>query len=369
MTDLYAVLEVSADATDEEIKRAYRRLARRWHPDANPDDPEAEARFKQIAAAYEVLSDPERRARYDRFGTDDPRAAGDPFGGGLGDIFEAFFGGGSPFGGSGGRGRSGPPRGEDLETEVVLDLDDVVFGVETEISVRTAVRCEECDGSGAAPGTAPVTCNECGGSGQIRRVRQSLLGQMVTASACPTCGGRGEVIVSACPTCRGQGRTIESRTYSVEVPAGVDDGATLRLPGRGAAGPRGGPQGDLYVRVVVRPHESFRREGDDLHTRVPVAFTQAVLGARVTIETLDGERELVVPPGTASGTVFTFRGAGVPHLRRSGRGDLHVEVVVEVPDDLDEEQEQLLRRFAELRGEEVAEPDDGFFSRLRSAFR
>ncbi len=370
MTDLYAVLEVSADATDEEIKRAYRRLARRWHPDANPDDPEAEARFKQIAAAYEVLSDPERRARYDRYGTDDPRAAGaDPFGAGLGDIFEAFFGGGSPFGSPGSRARSGPPRGEDLETEIVLGLEEVVVGVETEIEVRTAVRCEECDGSGAAAGTSPVACSECGGSGQVRRVRQSLLGQMVTASVCGSCGGRGEVVVSVCPSCRGQGRTIETRTYSVEVPAGVDDGATLRLPGRGAAGPHGGAHGDLYVNVRVRPHEVFRREGDDLHTRVPVAFTQAALGARLQIETFDGERELVVPPGTASGTVFTFRGLGVPHLRRHGRGDLLVEVVVEVPDDLDEEQVALLRRLAALRGETVADPSDGLLSRLRSAFR
>lgn len=364
MSDYYETLGVDTSATDEEIKRAYKKLARKYHPDLNPGDAEAEARFKEIGSAYEVLSDAERRSRYDRFGTDQPQGA--DFAGGFGDIFEAFFGGNMGFGGGGGR--NGPPRGEDLETHVDLDLEDVVFGGEREVTIRTAVRCEPCDGSGAAVGTSPDTCGECGGAGQVRRVRQSVLGQMVTATACPSCGGLGETIETPCGMCEGQGRTIEQRTYSVEVPAGVDDGSTLRLTGRGAAGARGGSNGDLYVHVRVRPHPTFRRDGDDLVHELHVPFTQATLGAHIEYDTLDGPEDLVVPRGTESGTTFRLRGRGIPHVRGRGRGDLRVNVVVEVPDDVDEEQESLLRRLAELRGEAVAEPDQGLFSRIKSAF-
>ena len=370
MADHYETLGVSADATDEEIKRAYRKLARRYHPDANPGDGAAEARFKEVAAAYEVLSDSERRSLYDRFGTDDPNAArmADPFGGGLGDIFEAFFGQGSPFG-RGDSGPSGPPRGEDLEAHVDLELSDVVFGAEREVTVRTAVRCEACDGTGAEAGTDPVRCPECAGSGQVRRVRQSLLGQMVTASACGRCAGSGQVIESPCGECRSQGRTVESRTYKVEVPAGVDDGATLRLTGRGAAGPRGGPNGDLYVHTRVRPHPVFRRDGRQLVHELHVPFTQAALGAKLEYETLDGAEELTIPRGAETGSEFRLRGRGVPQIRGRGRGDLIIRLVVDVPDDLNAEQEELVRKLAELRDEPVADPDDGLLSRIRSAFR
>lgn len=363
MADHYETLGVDRNATDEEIKRAYKRLARTHHPDLNPGDLEAEARFKEIGSAYEVLSDPERRSRYDRFGTDQPQGA--DFGAGFGDIFEAFFGGNMGFGGGG---RSGPPRGEDLEAHVDLDLEDVVFGGEREVTIRTAVRCEPCDGSGAAVGTSPETCGECGGAGQVRRVRQSVLGQMVTATACPSCGGLGKTIATPCGMCEGQGRTIEQRTYSVEVPPGVDDGSTLRLTGRGAAGPRGGSNGDLYVHVRVRPHPTFRRDGDDLVHELHVPFTQAALGAHLEYDTLDGPEDLVIPRGTESGTTFRLRGRGVPHVRGRGRGDLRVDVVIDVPDDLDEAQEDLLRQLAEMRGEAVAEPDQGFFSKIKSAF-
>lgn len=364
MADYYETLGVDSNATDEEIKRAYKKLARTHHPDLNPGDPEAESRFKEISSAYEVLSDPERRSRFDRFGTDQPQGA--DFGAGFGDIFEAFFGGNAGFGGGGGR--SGPPRGEDLEAHVDLDLEDVVFGGEREVTIRTAVRCEPCDGSGAAVGTSPETCTECGGAGQVRRVRQSVLGQMVTATACPSCAGIGKTIATPCGMCEGQGRTIEQRTYSVEVPAGVDDGSTLRLTGRGAAGPRGGSNGDLYVHVRVRPHPTFRRDGDDLVHELHVPFAQATLGAHIEYETLDGPEDLVVPRGTESGTTFRLRGRGIPHVRGRGRGDLRVDIVVEVPDDLDEAQEDLLRQFAALRGEAIAEPDQSIFSRIKSAF-
>ena len=372
MADHYETLGVDRDATDEELKRAYRKMARRYHPDANPGDPEAEARFKEVSGAYEVLSDPERRSMYDRFGTDDPNAAraADPFGGGLGSIFDAFFGSDSPFGGFGTSPRHhGPPPGEDLETHVDLELSDVVFGAEREVSVRTAVRCESCDGSGAAAGTSPVRCSQCGGSGQVRQVRQSMLGQMVTAGACDRCGGLGEMIEQPCGECDGHGRRLERRTYSVQVPAGVDDGTTLRLSGRGAAGPRGGAHGDLYVHTRVRPHPRFHREGSDLVHELHVPFTQAALGARLEYETLDDTETITIARGTETGAVLRLRGRGVPHVRGRGRGDLLIRLVVDVPDDLTDEQEELVRRLAELRGEEVAEASEGLLGRIRTAFR
>lgn len=373
MADLYQVLDVDQGASAEEIKRAFRRLAREHHPDANPDDPDAEARFKELARAYEVLSDPERRRRYDLFGDDGGAGrgdgAGDPFAGaGLGDLFDAFFGGGSPFGGGRGERRGGPPRGADVEVVVDLDLEEVVFGVEHEVSVKIPVPCDDCEATGAAPGTTVETCGECGGAGQVRRVRQSMLGQMVTAAPCPRCGGMGEVVASPCPRCRGEGRVTEERTYTVEVPAGVDTGSTLRLTGRGAVGPRGGPTGDLYVHVRVRSHGRFGRDGDHLVARLALSPAQAALGVHLSYETLEGPEDLVVPPGTQSGRVFRLKGRGVPRLRGRGRGDLLVEAVVETPEDLSAEEEELWRRLASLRGEDVAPASGGLLGRIRSAF-
>ncbi len=368
MADYYALLEVSRDASADEIKRAYRRLALQLHPDTNPD-PAAAERFKEIAQAYEVLSDPEKRQRYDRFGPDGVGAGAGGFaGGGINDIFEAFFGGGSPFGG-GMRGPAGPPRGSDLEVVADLRFEEAVFGVRHPVTVRTAVACPTCEATGAKPGTHPITCLECAGSGQVQRVRQSFLGQMVTNSVCPRCGGQGQVISDPCEDCRGDGRRVEERTYTVDIPAGVDTGSTLRLTGRGAAGPRGGGHGDLYVHVRVQPHERFTRHGADLHCDVPVSFTQAALGAHLEFATLDGTEDLVIPRGTSSGREFRLKGRGVPHLERRTRGDLIVRVRVQTPDDLTPEQEELLRQFAELRGEEVAPLDASFLSRIRSAFR
>ena len=374
MADHYAVLGVSQSASEAEIKKAYRRLARQYHPDQNPDDPEAEAKFKDVANAYEVLGDPDRKARYDRFGDDGlggqgagPGAAG-PFGANLGDIFETFFGGGNPFGGGGG-GPTGPPRGEDLETVLEIDLEDAVFGGEKMVSVRSATVCEPCEATGAEPGSGTSTCSECGGSGQVQRVRQSVLGQMVTSSVCPTCGGRGQTIDEPCKVCAGEGRNIEEVTYTVDVPAGVDAGSTLRLTGRGAAGPRGGAQGDLYVHIKVRQHELFTRVGDDLVMERPIGFAQAALGAELEIPTLEEPEIIVVPTGTQSSKRFRLRAKGVPHVNGRGRGDLIVELVVETPTDLTDEQEVLLRQFAELRAESVAEPDEGFLTKVKSAFK
>ena len=366
--DYYEVLGVPRDASNDDIKRAFRKLARELHPDANPDSPEAEARFKEVALAYEVLSNPERRAQYDRFGPEGVTGfPGDASGfGGLGDLFDAFFGGG--FGNSA-RGPSGPPRGSDLEVVIDLDLEQSVFGAEVPVSVRTAVTCEVCEGSGAAEGTQPVACYECNGSGQVRRVRQSILGQMVTAGPCGRCGGTGEVIASPCSGCRGEGRVVEERTYQVDVPAGVDNGSTLRLSGRGAVGPRRGAAGDLYVHVRVRPHERFTREGHDLVCEIPIAFTQAALGTHMSLQTLDGDEDLVVPAGTQSGRVFKLKGRGVPHLGGRSRGDVLVRVRVETPTRLSREEEDLLRQLAEERGEQVAPAESRFFSKIRSAFK
>jgi molecular chaperone DnaJ len=372
--DFYALLEVAPDASADDIKRAYRRLARQLHPDTNADA-DAEARFKEVALAYEVLSDPEKRERYDRFGPDGVSAGGDPFGGGfagggINDIFDAFFGGNSPFGGGGrGRGPSGPPRGADLEVVADLSFEEAVFGTRKPVDVRTAVACEPCGATGAQPGTEPITCLECAGVGQVQRVRQSFLGQMVTNSICPRCNGQGQVISDPCPTCKGEGRTVEERTYTVDIPPGVDTGSTLRLTGRGAVGPRGGSAGDLYVHVRSAPHDRFTREGFDLHADLPISFTQAALGAHLEFPTLDGTEDLVIPRGTPTGREFRLKGRGVPHLERRQRGDLIVRAHVEVPSDLTSDQEELLRQFAEQRGDAVAPADAGFLSRIRSAFR
>lgn len=368
-TDYYALLGVSQDADPDEIKRSYRRLARQLHPDANPDDPTAEARFKEVALAYETLSDPEKRRRYDMFGPEGVGSPADPGfgGGGFGDLFDMFFGG-SPFGGGRG-GPGGPPRGADLEVMLDLTFEQSVFGTEAPVNIRAAVACEDCEASGCATGTYPTTCPGCNGAGQVRRVRQSILGQMVTAGPCPQCGGLGTYIERPCPTCRGEGRHMEDCSYTVDIPAGVSGGQTLRLQGRGSIGPRGGMTGDLYVHLRVRPHERFQREGDDLHAQVHVSVPQAALGTRFEFETLDGPEELVVSAGTQSGAVNRIRDRGVPRLDGRGRGDLHVHLVVDTPTALSKEEDELLRQLAELQGVEVDPPDTGLMSKIRSAFK
>jgi molecular chaperone DnaJ len=367
MADYYEVLGVSRGATSDDIKRAYRRRAMEYHPDRNPDG-SAQEKMAEVNKAYAALSDPERRARYDRYGTDEEPAgfAGSPFGGGggLGDLFDAFFGGS----GFTNAQSSGPPRGEDLETTVELAFEEAVFGAEHEVTVRTAVRCEPCGATGAAPGTSPQPCTDCGGTGQVRRVRQSLLGQVMTTGPCGRCGATGQVILQRCESCRGDGRVIESASLNVEVPAGVDRGTRLRLSGRGAVGPRGGPPGDLYVNLDVAPHPRFERHRLDLVEQFPISVAQAALGATIPYETLDGPEELNVARGTSTGSTVRFRGRGVPDVRGRGRGDLIVQLVVETPSDLSSEEEQLLRRLAELRGESV-NPPGGFMSRIRSALR
>jgi molecular chaperone DnaJ len=368
--DYYELLGVDRSADPDTIKRAYRKLARQLHPDANPDDPQAEEKFKHVSRAYEVLSDPDTRARYDRFGEQGVSGAGgmggDPFGGGLGDLFDAFFGG-SPFGG-GSRGPSGPPRGQDLEVVADITFEQSVFGAQVPVDVRTAVACTDCDGTGAGAGTRPVTCSDCEGVGQVRRVKQSLLGQMVTTAPCQRCGGIGQMITTPCASCKGDGRIISQQTYTVDVPAGIGTGQTLRLSGRGAVGLRGGLAGDLYVHIRVAEHDVFWREDDDIVTRLRISIAQASLGAHVVLPTLDGDEDLLIPAGTQHGREFVLKGRGVVHLNGRGRGNLRVRIAVDIPTSLTETEEELLRRFASERGDDVAPPDKGFFSKIKSAF-
>jgi molecular chaperone DnaJ len=358
--NLYEVLGVGPSASPEELKSAYRRLARQYHPDANGADPESEARFKEINQAYEILSDPERRANYDRFGSAD---GADPFmgAGSVQDIFDMFFGG------MGVRAdRRGPQSGPDAEVTIEITLDEAAFGAAKEVTVTLPRRCGECAGTGAAPGTSPVTCAECAGAGEVRRVRNSILGQMVTSQVCARCAGLGTRVETPCAACRGEGRRHESVTLTVQVPAGVEDGSTMRLADRGPAGPRGGPNGRLFVHLRVAPDPRFERHGDDLHHVASITFAQAVLGTTITVATLGEPATIEVAPGSASGTVVRLRHEGVEHLHGRGRGDLYVHLEVEVPTELDAQSEDLLRQWAEHRGEAVDAPATGLFHRRRS---
>ncbi|HWL64841.1 MAG TPA: molecular chaperone DnaJ [Actinomycetota bacterium] len=359
--DHYEVLGVSRQATQEEIKKAYRALARRYHPDANQTDPAAEELFKEVTVAYETLSDPQKRQNYDTFG--DSRLGGSGFGdfGGISDLFSSFFGGGFSS-----ASRTGPARGADVLAEVALTLEEAAEGVEKDVEITTLVACDVCDGSGSAPGTFPSRCSECGGTGEQRHVRRTVFGNVMTASTCSRCGGRGEEIVDPCKGCHGSGRTQVTEMMTVRVPPGVDDGAQLRVTGRGQAGVRGGRSGDLYVGIRVMPHEIFQRAGDDLACQVTIPMTVAALGGTVEVPTLEGPDAIDVRPGTDSGEIIHLRGRGMPRLTGSGRGELVVLLKVETPTDLTPEQDEMLRTFAESRNETVGER--GLFQKIKEAF-
>ncbi len=373
-SDYYAALGVRRDASQEEIKKAYRRLARELHPDVNPD-PHTQERFKEITQAYEVLSDTEKRQMYD-LGAD-PFA---PTGGGAGpggfaagfpfsDIMDAFFGAGA-----GARGpRSRARRGRNATLRVELDLAECAFGTTRELVVNTAVVCPTCSGEGTAPGTHPETCEVCGGRGEVSQVTRSFLGQVMTTRPCPRCGGHGTVINHPCPECDGDGRVRTRRTIKVPIPAGVEDGTHIQLAGEGEIGPGGGPPGDLFLEIVQRPHPIFERRGDDLHCTLTIPMAAAALGATLSVETLDGKQQVDIRPGSQSGQSLPLYGMGMQHLNESGRGDLVIHLAVETPTKLDADQERLLRELARLRGEEAppgkfAPGQQGFFSRLRDAF-
>ena len=369
-TDLYETLGVSRDASPDELRKAYRKLARELHPDVNPD-PVTQDRFKEITAAYEVLSDPAKRERYD--------LGGDPFGNGgfgnggaagfgFGDIMDAFFGGTQTRGP-----RSRHRRGQDALIQIQVELAEATFGAEREIQVDTAVVCTMCQGEGCAPGTHPETCETCKGRGEIQHVQRSFLGQVMTSRPCTTCGGFGTVIRHPCVQCSGDGRVRTRRSLAIKIPPGVETGTRMQLRGQGEVGPGGGPNGDLYVEIVEKPHPLFSRRGDDLHCTVPVPMTAAALGTVLELETLDGLEQIDVRPGTQAGQVIPLRGKGVAHLQASGRGDLLVHVDVVTPTKLDAAQEDLLRKLAALRDEErpvgtFSPGQHGLFSRIRDAF-
>lgn len=359
--DLYAILEVERSVSPDDLKKSYRRLARQYHPDANPGDAEAEARFKEISQAYEILSDPERRAHYDRFGSD-VNGQGDF--GSVQDLFDMFFQG---FGGFGGGGpRSGPQPGPDAQVGLRISLLEAAFGVQREVSVTLPVACSDCRGTGAGEGTSPSTCSDCQGAGQVRAVRNSVFGQMVTTQACRRCGGFGTIVEKPCASCRGEGRRNESKVLTVDIPAGVEDGSTMRLMDRGPAGARGGPNGTLYVQLAVEEDERFTRHDDDLHYEATISFAQAVFGADITVPTLEDDAAVTVPVGATHGTVLRLREKGVPHLRGRGRGDFFVHLAIEVPKDLSPDSEQHLRDFARSRGEDVSESSHGLFGRRKA---
>lgn len=370
-TDYYALLGVSRDASPEEIKKAYRRLARELHPDVNPD-PEHQERFKAVTAAYEVLSDPEKRQMYD-LGGDPLSSSRGGFGAGgfdFGDIMDAFFGGGAPRGP-----RMRARRGQDAMIRIQIDLAESVFGAARELTVDTAVACGSCDASGMAPGSSPQTCAMCKGRGEIQQVQRSFLGQVMTSRPCPACQGFGTTIPHPCTECSGDGRVRTRRTLTVQVPPGVDTGTRIQLTGEGEVGPNGGPAGDLFVEIVVRPHDLYERRGDELHCLVTVPMTAAALGTSVTLDTLDGPVAVDIRPGTQSGESVVVRGHGASRLRSAGRGDLHVHLSVQTPTALDARQEELLRQLAEMRAEStvqvghaVEEQGGGFFSRIKDAF-
>lgn len=371
MADHYEVLGVSREATTEEIKKAYRRLARELHPDVNPGD-DASERFKLVTHAYDVLSDAEQRRRYDLGGNDSPFGNTGAGGfGGFSDIFESFFGAGGG-GARGVRPRSRRERGQDALVRVTLDLGDVVFGTHRDIDVDTAVLCETCQGSCCQPGTSPVTCDICHGAGYVQRRVSSLLGNMVTNQPCAICQGYGTTIPYPCATCQGQGRVRARRTVSVDIPAGVENGLRLQLPGSGEVGPAGGPNGDLYMEVSVANHEVFSRDGDDLLATLEVSMPDAVLGTTTTIQSLDGPVDLEVRPGIQAGDVLTIKGRGITPLRGSVRGDLRVGVHVVTPTRLDAKERALIEEFAKKTkapSPHLAEFHQGLFSKLRDRFR
>jgi molecular chaperone DnaJ len=371
--DYYGILGVRRDAGPEEIKKAYRRLARELHPDVNPD-PELQERFKEVTQAYEVLSDPEKRQMYDLGADPFARAGAGPGGFGaagfqFSDLMDAFFGGGAAPRGP----RSRARRGRNATIRVDLDLAECAFGTTRDLVVDTAVVCPTCSGEGSAPGTHPVTCDVCNGRGEISQVTRSFIGQMMTSRPCPACGGFGTVIRKPCPECDGDGRVRTRRTIKVRIPAGVEDGTHIQLAGEGETGPGGGPPGDLFLEIVQRPHPIFERQGDDLHCTVTIPMVAAALGATLQVETLDGPTDVDVRPGMQSGQAISLYGQGTEHLNASGRGDLIIHVTVETPTKLDPEQEEVLRQLAKLRGEEAppgrfAPGQQRFFSRLRDAF-
>ena len=371
--DYYEVLGIQKGASEDEIKKAYKKLARKYHPDMNPGDKEAEEKFKEVNEANEVLSDPEKKARYDQFGfagVDPNYGAGaggaGGFGGGfdfgdLGDVFGSFFGGG--FGGGQRRNPNAPQRGESIRASVSVSFTDAAFGCEKSVTLERSEMCGTCKGNGCAPGTTPEVCPDCHGTGTVQVRRQTPMGVFASNGPCRKCGGTGRLIHQPCPDCRGGGTVRKRKTIQVTIPAGIDHGQTISLRGQGNAGKNGGPAGDLLITVMVQPHDLFRRDGVDVFCEAPITFTQAVLGAELEIPTIDGKVKYSIPEGTQTGTVFRLKGKGIPVLNGRGRGDQYVTVTIETPRNLNKEQKEALRKFSETVGENNYEKRKSFFKK------
>ena len=376
--DYYEVLGLSKGADEKEIKQAFRKLAKQYHPDLNPDNKEAEAKFKEINEAYEVLSDPDKKAKYDQFG----HAAFDQsqgFGGGanygdfndiFGDIFGDFFGGGAGFGGSRAQ-RTGPKAGSDLKIKLDITFEEAAFGTKKEIKINRIEKCDVCGGSGAKKGTNKKTCPTCNGTGAVKTVQRTPFGQFASTKTCTVCNGTGEVVEQPCEACNGTGKEKKSRKLSINIPAGVDSGSVIPLRGEGNHGERGGPSGDLYVYINVKEHEIFERDGNDVWCEIPISFTKATLGGSIEVPTIEGKVKYEIPEGTQTGTVFRLKNKGIKNLRGSGKGDQYVRVKVTVPKKLTEKQKSLLEEFAAEMGEKETKSDDkkGFFDKVKDAFK
>lgn len=372
--DCYEILGINKSATDDEIKKAFRRKAKEFHPDANPGDKSAEEKFKEVNEAYSILSDPNKKANYDRFGYAgvDPSAGGGGFGGGfsgfgggfdMGDIFGAF---GDIFGG-GGRSSyaNAPMQGDDVGLRITIDFNDAVFGCKRDVSYTRIERCADCGGSGAAKGSTANTCRKCGGRGTITVQRRTPFGMMQSTAECDECGGKGKTIDKPCKECRGSGTVRKNKTLEVNIPAGIDNGQRISLSGQGNAGVNGGPNGDLIIQVMVRSHEFFVREGFNLRLELPITFADAALGAKITIPTPDGNGELTIPEGTQSGSTFAVKGKGVPRLNGRGRGDLLVTVVIETPKGLSKKQKELLSEFNDSLNDKNNAKRKSFFDKFK----
>ena len=379
--DYYEILGVNKSASEDEIKKAYRKLAKKYHPDMNSGNKEAENKFKEINEAYEVIGDKEKRAKYDQFG----HAAFDPngfgrggfegfgdfggFTGGFGDIFDTIFGeGGFGFSTSGRARKTGPQRGSDIKYEMEIGFEEAAFGVKKDININRNESCQDCKGTGAKEGSSAETCKKCGGSGEVRYTQSSPFGRIVNVRACDECHGEGTIIKNPCPTCLGRGIIRKNRKITIDIPAGVDNGSILTLRGEGEPGLKGGPNGDLYIYIRVKPHRIFKRDGIDLFCEVPISFAQAALGGTISVPTLEGDTSYTIDEGTDTGTTFKLRGKGIQSLKNRFKGDLYFTVKVQIPKKLNDNQKEALKQYAEAVGENISDTVKSFFGKVKDAF-